>query len=582
MLAIINKISIGRKIVGLVTILLTIMLGIAIYNEIQEFQKRDEVTDMTKGLLPVADALARIEIHLLEQEIHYERALRMIQGGFHDEQHSKEELEKFESIGAEVAQEVIDAKEMVERNLKRLHLMDDVIELARLEPVLTQFEQEHQEYHSFALKVVAAAKSGDIAASMEMEEELEKEEDTLDILMNSMVERMTKFVEKQAHMINEHEKQRAMFAQESLLITLAAFLIGIMLSIIIAHRMTMPMRKLINSARAVARGDLDVEVISASSDEVGLLAEAFMKMTEGLKEKESIKEAFSTYVDPRIARHLMAPGTMDHEGERRNMTVFFSDIINFTSVSEQLTPKALVKLINAYLSSMSHSINVEEGVIDKFIGDAIMAYWGPPFVNEKEHAIRAVRASLDMFEHLERFQQDIPEITGLRTGAPEISIRIGIATGPVLIGNMGSDTIKNYTIMGDTVNLAARLESACKQYGIRFLISDVTRELVSNSVVTREIDMVSLKGKEEATRVFEPLGMIGTIEPAMENLLEIYAEGLEAYRRQDWSQAKKSFGAYLEKQKDDGPCMVYLDRINMLEQNSPGPEWNGVWRLTSK
>ncbi|MFP8873462.1 MAG: adenylate/guanylate cyclase domain-containing protein, partial [Myxococcota bacterium] len=255
---------------------------------------------------------------------------------------------------------------------------------------------------------------------------------------------------------------------------------------------------------------------------------------------------------------------------------------DFTGISEQLTPQALVKLINTYLSSMSRAIAIEDGVIDKFVGDTIMAYWGPPFVGEDEHALRAVRAGLDMFAILERFQRDIPEITGLRTGAPVIDIRIGIATGPVLIGSMGSDTVKNYTIMGDTVNVAARLESGCKYYGNRFLISESTRDLVGNAIVAREIDLVAVKGKGEPTRVFEPIGMAGNVDPDTERLLGVYKAGLRAYRQQEWAQAEDSFRTYLAKLDHDGPSKIYLDRIAVLKEKPPGPDWDGVWRMLSK
>lgn len=580
--SLLNRISISRKIVGLVAILLGIMLGIAVLNDFQAIQERDEVTDLTENLVPITGALSNIGIHLLEQEVHFERALRLIQGGFRQDQHVDREIRKFETLGRIVDSEVEQATQSIGRKLETSRLIEDAIALARLEPVLTQFGKQHQQYHDLAIKLIETVKSGDGATARSMEEELEREKDHMRAEITALVDRMRSFVEKQAHLITVHEEQGRQAALQNLIITALAFVLGVIIAIIIARRIILPMRQLTESAEAVARGELDIEVRSTMSDEVGVLATAFKQMIVGLKEKESIREAFGTYVDPRIVRHLVAPGTKDYKGDRREMTVLFSDIADFTGISEQLTPQALFELINAYFSSMSRAIAIEDGVIDKFVGDTLMAYWGPPFVGENEHALRAVRAGLDMFALLERFQRDIPEITGLRTGAPVIDIRIGIATGPVLIGSLGSDTVKNYTIMGDTVNVAARLESACKYYGNRFLISESTRDLVGNAIVAREIDLVAVKGKREPTRVFEPIGMAGNVDPDTERLLGVYQAGLRAYRQQEWAQAEDSFRTYLAKLDHDGPSKIYLDRIAVLKEKPPGPDWGGVWRMLSK
>jgi adenylate cyclase len=163
-----------------------------------------------------------------------------------------------------------------------------------------------------------------------------------------------------------------------------------------------------------------------------------------------------------------------------------------------------------------------------------------------------------------------------------VDIRIGIATGPALIGNMGSANMKNYTIMGDTVNLAARMDAACKEYDIRFLISDTTYKQVDKQIVARQIDLVTVKGKTEPTLVFEPLRMAGGLDPVLEKQLGVFQQGLEAYRSRDWNRAQEAFRAYLADNTGDGPSHLYLDRIARLRENPPGEDWDDVWPMTTK
>jgi adenylate cyclase len=264
------------------------------------------------------------------------------------------------------------------------------------------------------------------------------------------------------------------------------------------------------------------------------------------------------------------------------MTVFFSDMAGFTTISELLTPQALVRLINAYLIEMSKPIAKENGVIDKFIGDAIMAYWGAPFVSESDHPRLAVRAGLQMFEYLDKFRLDVPEVTGLRTGAPNVDIRIGIATGPVLIGNMGSATMKSYTIMGDTVNLAARLEQACKTYSLRILISEATYLPTANDFLAREIDLIAVKGKSEAIRIFEPIAEMDLSTADHQRVVAQFAGALADYRLQKWDAAEAGFKAVLNARPGDGPSKVFLERISLLRDTPPAENWDGVWHMTEK
>ncbi len=231
---------------------------------------------------------------------------------------------------------------------------------------------------------------------------------------------------------------------------------------------------------------------------------------------------------------------------------------------------------------MSEPIRQHEGVIDKFIGDAIMAFWGPPFVGADQHAAKACLAAIDFVKTLAVFRSEMPELMGIKRGLPEIDIQIGIASGDVVIGNIGADTSRSYTVMGVTVNLASRLESVNKVYGTRLLVSEETAKRAADSIATREIDSIAVAGKNDAVRIFEILGKNGGLDDEVLRLRHRFEEGLAAYRRRDWIAAAAAFSDCAAIAPNDGPSKVFFDRVNRLRADPPSPDWDGVWRLSEK
>jgi adenylate cyclase len=254
----------------------------------------------------------------------------------------------------------------------------------------------------------------------------------------------------------------------------------------------------------------------------------------------------------------------------------------FTELSEGLTPDTLVTIINRYFTLMSEAVHENEGVVDKYIGDAIMAYWGMPFNQENKQAQLAAQASVEMLNKIQKFREELPELLGIRRNLPEISIRTGIATGEVVVGNIGSEKTKNFTVMGDIVNLSSRLEGANKIYGTQILINEATFLLLNENAVTREIDIILVPGKNEANKVFEIMGMKGMMNARLMELREKFAEGLTAYRSMDWKTALDAFKACLEIIPDDGPSQTFLKRIEQFQINPPESDWNGTWVITQK
>jgi adenylate cyclase len=296
------------------------------------------------------------------------------------------------------------------------------------------------------------------------------------------------------------------------------------------------------------------------------------------KQKVLIKGMFSRYVNPTVVDELVAhPEKMRLGGERKELTVFFSDIEEFTSISEKLSPENLVTILNEYLSEMTAIILRNNGTLDKYEGDAIVAFWGAP-VPQNNHAVLACRTAVEMQKVL----------AGMRDqwrprGDPELRIRIGINTGEVIVGNMGGANRFDYTVIGDSVNLGSRLESANKQYRTRIMISEQTYRYAAHEVVARELDMIVVAGKTAPIRVYEVLGLVNDSLPAdVHEFMGWYAKGLSSYRQRDWSTAVRNFQNALILRPDDYPSQMYIERSHLYLASPPPDEWNGVFVLRTK
>ncbi len=357
--------------------------------------------------------------------------------------------------------------------------------------------------------------------------------------------------------------------------TILTVLLGLTLSAIIAHRLTEPVRTLIAGLKNVEEGDLSMELPVVSRDEMGALTQSFNYFIKELRHKEEIKRTFGQYIDPRVLDQvILKPGA--EAGGRKVMTMSFADLEGFTSIGEHLTATGLVNLLNRHFSLQAEAVQQQQGIIDKFIGDAVLAFWGPPFTTSEEHPLLACRAALGQLVALETLRADLPDLTGLRKNLPHLNLRIGISTGEVVVGNIGSERARSYTVIGNTVNLGRRLENANKIYGTHILLSEATREGAGSAILAREIDFLVVKGKTETARVFELLGLKGEVSEEKQALGERFAEALAAYRSQEWDRAETALRGCLELFPEDGPSRLLLRQVHQLRAQPPGEEWDGL------
>lgn len=341
-------------------------------------------------------------------------------------------------------------------------------------------------------------------------------------------------------------------------------------AVFMARGLASPLVQLEAAAGRVRLGDLTVEVPVRGTDEVGRVAQSFNEMVSGLRQRDQIKGLFKRYLAPQVVDELIknpekaAPG-----GERKLLTVLFSDLVGFTSLSEQLSPEELVALLNTYFEQATEVLTKHGATLDKFIGDAIMCFWNAPLPLE-DHAARACLTALDLVAVVDRLSPMF-EARGL----PRLDCRIGINTGHAVAGNLGSSAAQDYTVIGDTVNLASRLEGAAKVYGTRTLVAEDTLLATRGAVVARELDLLRVKGKQHPVRVFELVGATGTPLPPH---LEHFAKGLALYRARRFTEAREAFLA----SPDDVPSQRFAARCDSLRMTPPPEDWDGVFTLDSK
>ena len=294
------------------------------------------------------------------------------------------------------------------------------------------------------------------------------------------------------------------------------------------------------------------------------------------RSKRQITGIFGTYVPKELVEEMSKnPDNYSTKGESRDMTVLFSDIRSFTSISEGLSPTELTAMMNNYLTDMTQTIQTERGTIDKYIGDAIMAFWGAPLKDEK-HAEHALFSALAMQKRIKEIGPDY-----IRRGWPKLEIGVGLNCGMMNVGDMGSTFRRAYTVMGDAVNLAARLEGQTKEYGVGILVSENIVKTVQ-TVVYRELDRIRVKGKLEPISIFEPVGMKGAIVDQVLDEIDRFHRALDRYKVQRWDDAVKILTVLTEADPTRKVYKVYLQRIANFKLNPPGKNWDGVFVALTK
>jgi len=332
-----------------------------------------------------------------------------------------------------------------------------------------------------------------------------------------------------------------------------------------------------------AKGDLWIDELGPMLTLIGgYLTITLYNYISEERQKNYIQGAFGRYLAPAVVDEIAQnPEMLDLGGRRKEMTAFFSDVQGFTSISEELGPVRLVRLLNIYLGEMTGIIDGHGGTVDKFEGDAILAFYGDPGSLE-DHARRACLACLDMQARLPELREQWRQEGEWPESVLNMRARMGMSSGPIMVGNMGSKTRMDYTMMGDTVNLAARLEPANKEYGTYVMISEFTYEPVKDFVEVRELDTLRVVGKDEATTVYQLLSRKGELDDATAEVVGLYDQGMVLYRDRRWDDAIEVFRRALSIDPEDAPSQKLIARCEEYKISSPTEDWDRVYRLESK
>jgi adenylate cyclase len=292
--------------------------------------------------------------------------------------------------------------------------------------------------------------------------------------------------------------------------------------------------------------------------------------------KRQLTSLFGQYVPPELVDEMSrAPENYSLEAASRELTVLFSDVRGFTSISEGLSPPKLAQLINDFLTPMTRIIHANRGTIDKYMGDAVMAFWGAP-IDDHRHATHAVSTALEMVKRAEVLSKEF-----IQKGLPPIAIGVGLNTGQMSVGNMGSEFRMAYTVLGDAVNLGSRLEGLTKEYGVSIIVSESTRK-AAPEFIYRELDLVKVKGKEQAVTIYEPLCRTDELTKELKDELKVYKQGIEYYRARNWDLAEIQFLTLVKQSKNPGLYQKYAERCAYLREHPPEQDWTGVFTFKTK
>ena len=574
------KISLGVKIFGIATTMLALLGVVAYVSSNRLRQVNREIQSLAEYTIPITDLVAQVDIYALEQQKNTERLIRYYQLDSPDWSRIDEEREQFDRRRLLVDEELAKAAKLTVAALDRAQIDANRQVWSAIEPQLEQIEQEYQDLHDRSIAIFELLEAGQFNAARELEAPLETDADNFARQMEGLVLELKAFTIQASKTAQGHQAVVQHLSRSAAII---ATVFGLFYASVVTRGLVRPMRRLVRSMESVQQGNLDTYVEVKTTDEIATLTRAFNEMVKELQLKARLEDTFGKYVDPRVVKRLATSSEeAQTQGERKVMTVFFSDIDGFNAIADTLSAEELVEFTNRYLTLMSAPVSNHSGVIDKFIGSMVMGFWGSPFTSKTEHAELACYAALEQLARLDRLRELVAEFSEKLATTIEIDLHVGIATGLVVVGNMGSALSKSYTVMGDTVNAASRLKGVGKQYGIPIALLDATRNQAGKAIETREIDLVQVVGKEEPVRVYELLGRQGEIEPELLNWRDLFEKGLVAYRIQDWERAQQYFQTCKQVKPDDRPTAIYLDRIQTFQNHSPGEDWDGVWHLTKK
>jgi len=562
---------------GVITLLLlfAVALGITLY---MVKDSDDETTGILEYHLPILTRINSLDVITYEIEL---IAHRLLEEPNPSQKRIHEIHARSENCRQQIAVIFQDTKRLSEAGSKDpRNDLEDRLEMARLIGEIASLESDVNRFCEAASLPVALMVQGKNAEAKKAIGLLQQFE-YLDPVIASIRKKSN-----QLAIGSLQETQQNIFSiiWTNAVLFLSASILGLFVFLLITGRLQTAFRRLASAFHETADGKYSAPLPVNSKDEIGELTTSFNTMVEQLKSKEKLRDSFGQFLDPRIVANVIDPvtGELRQSAERRKVTIFFSDIAGFSGIGEQLTADTMVRLLNRYFTAATEVVRRNHGIVDKFIGDAVMAFWASPFSEGETHARDACLACLEMRAAFAEIAKEISDITGLRRNLPKFYVRMALATGDTVIGTVGSNTTKSFTVIGDTVNIASRLEGVNKIYGTDLIVNEDCFQLAEREIEAREIDLVTVYGKTEPVRIYELLGKVGELDVSTLQLRDTFATALQNYRQQKWDEAEKGFKACLKIRENDGPSLEFITRIATFSRTPPPKDWNGVWQTATK
>jgi len=568
--------SLGAKFVGLTAGLILLLSATAAISLRNSAETVRQIKTVVQFAIPAYGALARSQIRSLEQSVELRRALLLAEDAATRDEAISERIEAFRTARTKFHQEIQDAERLLKDERVNTSSALAVSDLRRSRGELIGLRTPIETYDQETDACLAAIRA-------RLLRDARQRLATIDGLRDQLTERLeavrTGMFAVLKAVSQEAEAAQARTQTATIVVFVLSSILGVSVAAIGAVRIIRSIRSIVRGAEAVEGGNLETRIDVPSRDEIGRLATSFNRMTEGLRLRERIRDTFGKYVDPRIAEQLIGSRSLLAErGDRCEVAIMFCDLAGFTTLSERVAPERMVEFLNTYFSLIAREIAATDGIIDKYIGDAVMAYWCPPFVAQEEVALRSADAALRCLGQVPAIVAASREIFQARVRDPWI--RVGIASGQGITGSIGAEDRRNYTVIGGRVNLASRIEGANRPYRTTNLVCPQTAKTIRGKFELREIDTVLLPGIEDPQTIFEIIGRASQVPAEKQKLRAAYELGLAAYRTGDLPAARRHFCDCLSMAPEDGPTRTILERIETLPATSAtNGSWSGVWRL---
>lgn len=573
------RFSFRKKIMGIVASMLICLIAISGFSTYRLMQIYDEIVDVAEFTIPITNLVSLIRIHALEQELHLQRLSKSLKVQDIDEKYVRDEKRAFEHLGIKIDAEFQKAKQITVDGINNAKIKADKVFFNVIAKNLLRLDEEHRRFEEKSYLIQELYRDGDYKTAGEFSDTLIKEEDQFNKHLDELFHQLEKKTSESTQVAKIHEEQVVWL---SILVTAFSVSVGSICSLFLIRRFSRPIEDLKSKIIQIDKGNLDVSVSATTADEIGTLNKNFNDMLGELRLKRDIENTFGKYLDPRIVQNIIdGEHIVDAKGIKREMTVMFAGVSGLSDLSHSVEPGHASSFYNEFLEMLSKPISDSKGVIDKFIGTDVMGFWGEPFTNKDEHPKLALAASMSLIASYPQIKDLLARHLGRHYDDRHHQLSIGVATGELIVGNMGSKNALSFTVMGDVVNNASRLKGACKQFGVAFLCSENSRNQSGGKYKFREIDTVIAKGMDDPLLLHEMIPETLEYSQYTEQNLDLYQQALNSYRVGDFEKAQTYWLSFSKVIPGDMAVKVMLDRLPELCAKKSSV-WSGVWKLSAK